>query len=386
MSAIFFIVGFGLMVAGVKLGGFYNSRIKRAKITKGQVVAHVRKYTGSRALTPLVKFYLNGDEKYILSSFGSSPPSHSIGENLDVYLDPKKSNRAAVQIGSIQKISIFLMIIGFGTLLVAAQIFRAMQYGSQAFDLIALAIVGGIAWHKYRKIADSQSFQSKWRELKSKATIYNDFVPEEDALKMIDGDYEPEERFGLAGQMALGTLQKNKSQGPKPLENMPLRMKPPETKPKGPSPIFAVLVLVLGMASIVFSIVKAQEVTDFMETATRVPALIIDKKVNHGSGTTYTPIISFSPGPGQNEIQFLGQFGSSHPTWKVGDKVWVLYDPNDPDNAMQDDGLWNYLVSIILGFIGILLIVIGAVNWPSNLSSKRPRRPGEIPIRNRGVS
>jgi hypothetical protein len=55
---------------------------------------------------------------------------------------------------------------------------------------------------------------------------------------------------------------------------------------------------------------------------------------------------------GDRAVRFHEWVGSSMPTKKPGDRIDVLYDPENPGNALVDD-FWNhYLLVVIFGGIG----------------------------------
>lgn len=84
----------------------------------------------------------------------------------------------------------------------------------------------------------------------------------------------------------------------------------------------------------------------------------IETNTDSDGGTTYSPVVTFQTLQ-DRKITFTSNYGSNPPSYKVGDQVDVLYDPNDPkDNAMIDAGLWNWLLPSILALVGGFMFLI----------------------------
>ncbi len=64
---------------------------------------------------------------------------------------------------------------------------------------------------------------------------------------------------------------------------------------------------------------------------------------------------------GDRTIRFHEWVGSSMPTKKPGDRIDVLYDPENPENALVDD-FWNhYLLVVIFGSLGGAFLVASLI-------------------------
>ena len=61
-----------------------------------------------------------------------------------------------------------------------------------------------------------------------------------------------------------------------------------------------------------------------------------------GSAGVYCPVVEFMPGAGET-IRFESAFGSNPASQKVGDKVKVVYNPQNPKEAEVDSGLSKWL-------------------------------------------
>jgi hypothetical protein len=72
-------------------------------------------------------------------------------------------------------------------------------------------------------------------------------------------------------------------------------------------------------------------------------------------GTTYTPLVLFKTQSGQ-EVQFEDGVSSKPPAFDIGEKVNVLYMPDNPNEAIVADGMWLF-PGIFVGIGGVLLTI-----------------------------
>ncbi len=91
---------------------------------------------------------------------------------------------------------------------------------------------------------------------------------------------------------------------------------------------------------------------------------------------TYSPIVRFTADDGQR-YKFTDSVGSSHPTFKNGDAVDVLYMLDDPQDAMIDRGIWNWTLS------GGLLMSAFLMFWFALYNFSLVRRHGGAKYRDR---
>jgi hypothetical protein len=77
-----------------------------------------------------------------------------------------------------------------------------------------------------------------------------------------------------------------------------------------------------------------------------------------GSGVIYYPVVRFKTQDGK-AVDFRAASGSQRPTYSVGDKVPVLYDPNNPKDSRINTvwGVWG--APLILLGIGAVFLILG---------------------------
>ena len=78
------------------------------------------------------------------------------------------------------------------------------------------------------------------------------------------------------------------------------------------------------------------------------------------SGGVYYPIFEFQP-PDGKPVTIKATTGSDPPSYKIGDKVDVVFDPKSPHEAKVNTIFQTYLESLISGALGALIFVIGLV-------------------------
>jgi Protein of unknown function (DUF3592) len=81
---------------------------------------------------------------------------------------------------------------------------------------------------------------------------------------------------------------------------------------------------------------------------------------NGRSSTTYYPVVKFTPSSGEPVI-FEANSGSNPPTHRRGQKIDVLYNPQEPESATINSwlDLW-FLPTMFMG-MGSLFVVIGGI-------------------------
>ena len=128
--------------------------------------------------------------------------------------------------------------------------------------------------------------------------------------------------------------------------------------------------VLLGVAAVlvVVAAVVAVSTARFVANAERTEGTVIDLSRSEDSegSVTYSPVVRFTV-EGRT-IQFTSSSGSSSPP-SVGDRVEVLYDPDDPHDARLSGFLDLWLFPLVAGAIALIASVIGVVFL------RRTRRP-----------
>jgi hypothetical protein len=109
---------------------------------------------------------------------------------------------------------------------------------------------------------------------------------------------------------------------------------------------FMVLMAVGFFAGSVYTYFHARS---FLQTAVKAEGTVVKlvEEPGSGHGPSYFPVFKFTDSQGW-EQQANSKVGSNPPSYKVGDKVNLLYDPNDPTSAVTDTfwGVWIWPVAL----------------------------------------
>lgn len=117
--------------------------------------------------------------------------------------------------------------------------------------------------------------------------------------------------------------------------------------------IFIIALLFLGIG---FFFIQNQ--MWYEQNGIRAEGTVTDhSRSTDSDGTKYSPIITYSTEQNR-QITFTAGFSSNPKMYVEGDKVTVIYDPDNPqDNVILDWGIWNWALSALFtAFGGIFLI------------------------------
>ena len=89
---------------------------------------------------------------------------------------------------------------------------------------------------------------------------------------------------------------------------------------------------------------------DFIDRSERVLGEVVGF---HGYDTV-APVIEFTSLTGER-FTFVGSVSSSPPAYAVGEEVDVIYERDTPQDALIDSFFQLYFVSLITGFLGMIV-------------------------------
>jgi hypothetical protein len=90
-------------------------------------------------------------------------------------------------------------------------------------------------------------------------------------------------------------------------------------------------------------------------------------------GRSYDPVVEFT-GPSGNTVRFTSWVGSNPPAWDVGEHVDVLYDPDNPRDAVIDAYWQKWFLPTLFGLIGTPFLLLGiGLGVPVLVGRKRSR-------------
>jgi hypothetical protein len=85
---------------------------------------------------------------------------------------------------------------------------------------------------------------------------------------------------------------------------------------------------------------------------------IIHSRSSDSVNAMYTPEVSFTDASGQ-AITFTSNISSSSPSYKIGDKVSVLYDKNNSQSARINTFFQLWFATIVMSIVGVIFFLIG---------------------------
>ncbi|WP_237217028.1 DUF3592 domain-containing protein [Falsiroseomonas oryziterrae] len=94
-----------------------------------------------------------------------------------------------------------------------------------------------------------------------------------------------------------------------------------------------------------------------VETEAQVARLVEHRGDN---GLLYTPVFVFST-PQGTAVEVLHTASANPPAWRPGQRLQLLYDPLDPKRASPASAMSVWLLVIVFGGVGFVMLVVGAV-------------------------
>ena len=76
----------------------------------------------------------------------------------------------------------------------------------------------------------------------------------------------------------------------------------------------------------------------------------------------YRPQVRFTTERGR-VIEFVGRVGSRPARYNVGEKVEVIYNPQDPEKAYLDQFSELWFKTILLFLFGVVMVGMGSLGW-----------------------
>jgi LPXTG-motif cell wall-anchored protein len=118
------------------------------------------------------------------------------------------------------------------------------------------------------------------------------------------------------------------------------------------------IAIVIGLGIGYFGWTMRIDTLEFVDSAQSASGSVVEVEARTDSDgdTLFYPVFEFTTAEGE-EIQFRSNSGSNPPSRDKGEKVEILYDPNQPQNARENSfsGLWMFS-TILLVFGGIFAL------------------------------
>lgn len=263
---------------------------------------------------------LDGVTRYVESSVGSSAPIGYAGDTVTVLLDSADPERAVLQSSLSYVLGAVVAAMGLASCAVFFATFRPTT-----FSLAGAAVVTALTTYKVLGSRRSKSLSLEaWRE-KTKALrprVYTEAT-------------KGEVRWAYLGAVDAAIVKQQKTSR------------------------FAIpILLAAGVGLLVLGAHLHRSTSAFLAKAVPGSGRVVDLAMNHSSDTTtYAPVVEFEVDG--RTYRFKDSIGSDPPSYRRGDAVKVLYDPDRPANARIDRGRWNLAVPTLVAAFGALLCSLG---------------------------
>jgi hypothetical protein len=121
-----------------------------------------------------------------------------------------------------------------------------------------------------------------------------------------------------------------------------------------------VIFLVVGILLLLLASYRYGKQNEFIKTAEKAEGIVVDNqtKLSSKRKRSFAPIVEFIS-KDNKKIRFVSSVSSNSPSYNVGEKVNVYYDPMTPQNAQIDSFLERWGVTAMAGFSAVVFILIG---------------------------
>jgi hypothetical protein len=130
--------------------------------------------------------------------------------------------------------------------------------------------------------------------------------------------------------------------------------------------------LFIGTGLLVGAYFLYQSTASFIEGAEEAPGTVINLSRSGSDEPTYYPEVEFKTREGQ-EVVFFSSTGSNPASYSVGEKVVVLYEPENPTNAEIKSFFSLWAGALIVGGIGVVFFLVGGIMVLVTVASARKK-------------
>jgi hypothetical protein len=340
MGIIPVIVGFALTAfGGYFLFDTYNFR-KISQLVMGRLVgyeSHIsksRKGGASTMYTPVVEFPCNGETYSFKATISSSTMPYKVGESVPVIYLENDPHNARLRTNSRYLIGGAFSFMGLVALTIGVVNFQ--------YNRASLFVVAGVLALLIYKIIKAKS-----RVNAQGIHTSNDFKTKDntgDAL--LDG---------LTAHNAREASDKNYRPSVNLITNQADVVKGQQI-PKWVPYLF----IVIGLGLLVGGVYSGQKRANFLANAETTQGKVVSMESSTSDGSTvYYPIVRYTFPQSNQSVKFKHNVGSSHPSWRTGETVTVLFNPADKNDAMIEGGWMNWLGPGVLTGLGTIFFFVG---------------------------
>jgi hypothetical protein len=333
VEIVFFIVGAIFFVVGGLIVWDFRSFKQAAYPSQGHIVAYAVRQSRSKngqseTYAPVVQYVVGGQSHQFTASIASSQVKHHIGDTVPILIHKTDPTRARWDTPLHNILGGIFLVLGLGAMVAFFFVFQ--------FDVISLviaAIVIGTLLFKAVSLLNRHNIRSM------------------DDIKT---------KFSEIKQTGITTSPKDETviSDPGAFKRHVMR--------KQTAPVWLMLIfLVVGLCLVAGSAYLGVQRAEFIQSASVGYGTVVGfnsktSSSDSGTTTTYYPLVEYTP-PSMQErtIRFEHDVGSSHPGYRRGDEVKVLYSANNPKQAIIDQGWMNYFGPLLMLAIGSIFALVG---------------------------
>lgn len=345
MQIVLLVIGFGCVAVGALL----IASARRISATGRRFDAEVAGYAsalskkGSRTYTPVLSFrHPRAGRCFVKHAIGSSALPYEVGQRVRVVISEGEPMRGRLDSNGPYWFG--------GVILAAGIVLSIVFFATFRPGVLSLAV----------PVAVITVLVARVRRAKTQMDLGG-------KLADVKGGFEKVLRSATTGEVIPESAFDRSSLAPPAEIEAMLSRKPRQAIVGG------IILLLLGAAALTGSWFWAGKRFAYLERAASAEGVVVDMIRSSGSkGTTWAPLIEFTPAGEWGPVRFRHKVSSSSPSWRVGDRTAVLYDPEHPEDAMVDHGRWNRVVPFIPGGVGALLVFLGALSVRSGMRKRQP--------------
>jgi hypothetical protein len=119
------------------------------------------------------------------------------------------------------------------------------------------------------------------------------------------------------------------------------------------------ITLAIGLFLFGLSLYIFKNAMSFVRKSERTEATVIDlERIPGSDGDTFKPVFTYKPNQGQT-LEYRSMSSSRPPSWKLGEKAVIAYDPADPSSAKLLTYFGVFGPGIVLLALALPFIVVG---------------------------
>lgn len=137
----------------------------------------------------------------------------------------------------------------------------------------------------------------------------------------------------------------------------------------------------IGFALLIGALLAYNHTREFVAGAVQAEGEVIEvirvetESTDRRSVVSFRPVVRFTPANAEQPIQFTDAVGKNPPAHSVGERVLVLYNPQQPSQAHINSFYSLWFMVIIFSVLGTVFALVGGALF--RVHARRLQRRGE---------